>query len=38
MLWGHRARLREKDNLFSNELSLWEISYVLYVQALMGAR
>jgi len=38
--WGHRVRLREKELLiyFAIELSLREISYVLYVHALMGER
>ena len=35
---GHRVRLREKENLSAIELSLRDISYFLYVHALMCAR
>ena len=35
---GYRTRLREKENYFAIELSLREISYVLYVHAPMCAR
>ena len=35
---GNRARLRQKDNYFAMELNLMEISYVLYVHALMCER
>ena len=35
---GHHARLREDDMYFAAEVSLREISFVVYVHALICAR
>ena len=35
---GHHARLKENEHLFAIELSLREISFVVYVHGLVCAR